>query len=210
MEKLKKEIAQQEKRKEFSAEVKAFFDKGIQLSEQGMYAEAIEQFNGALKIDPRQFGIVERVAEAYLKLGKSDEAIANYQKAIEMNPTDANLYTNMGVALSRAGKTAESQEAFKKAAAMNPLSAAQNYYNLGVTLFKSGNTQEAADAFKQAIAADANYAEAYYQLGMCLSAKQETLAAAIEALERYVKIGQKPDQVEVAKQIISALKGKGK
>ncbi len=114
----------------------------------------------------------------------------------------------MGVALSKLGKTAESQEAFKKAAALNPAAAAQNFYNLGVTLVNSGKTAEAADAFKQSIAADPNFAEAYYALGMALSGKQETIPAAIEALKKYVEIGKKPDQVEVAKQIIAALGGK--
>jgi superkiller protein 3 len=173
-----------------------------------MYAEAIEEFNKALEKDPEQAVVIARVAEANLKLGKNEEALANYKKAIELNPNDPSLYTNMGVALSKMGKTAESQEAFKKAASMNPASAAQNYFNLGITLVNSGKSVEAAAAFKEAIAADPNYAEAYYQLGMSLSGKQDTIPAAIEALKKYIQIGQKPDQVEVAKQIIAALGGK--
>jgi superkiller protein 3 len=122
-----------------------------------------------------------------------------------MSPNDASLYTNMGVILNKLGKRAESQEAFKKAASLNPASAAQNFYNLGATLVNGGNTADAAEAFKQAIAADPNFAEAYYQLGMCLSGKQETYGEAIKALQTYVKIGKKPDQVDVAKAIISTL-----
>jgi superkiller protein 3 len=105
------------------------------------------------------------------------------------------------------GKVEESRAAFKKAAEMDPVNAAQNYYNLGVTLVNSGNTNEAAEAFKQALAVDPNYAEAYYQLGMSLSGNQETIPDAIKALEKYIQIGQRPEQVEVAKQIISALGG---
>ncbi len=203
-----KKSEQVERRRQFSAEIKANFENGVKLSDQGSYAEAIVEFNKALEKAPDQPVIISRVAEAYMKLGKNEEALANYKKAIELDPKDSSLYTNMGVALSKMGKTAESREAFKKAASMNPASAAQNYTNLGITLVKSGNSEEAISAFKEAIAADPNYAEAYYQLGMSLSGKQDTIPAAIEALKKYIQIGKKPDQVEVAKQIIAALGGK--
>jgi tetratricopeptide (TPR) repeat protein len=203
-----KKYKQQEERRQFSAEIKAHFENGIKLSDQGMYAEAIEEFNKALEKDPEQAVIIAHVADAELKLGKNEEALANYKKAIELSPNDPSLYTNMGVVLSKMGKTAESQEVFKKAASMNPASAAQNYYNLGITLVNSGNSAEAANAFKEAIAADPNYAEAYYQLGMSLSGSQDTIPAAIEALKKYIQIGKKPDQIDVAKQIIAALGGK--
>ena len=208
IEDFKKKIEQQQKRGQFTAEVKAFFENGVKLSDQGMYAEALQEFSKVLEKVPDQPVVVTRVAETYLKLGKNEEALANYKKAIELDPSDPGLYTNMGVALGKLGKIAESREAFKKAASMNPANAAQNYTNLGITLVSSGNTEEAAAAFKEAIAADPNYAEAYYQLGMALSAKKDTFPAAIEALKKYIQIGKKPDQVEIAKQIIAALGGK--
>lgn len=205
---LQKQAEQPEKKGQLSPEVKARFENGVKLSDQGMYAEAIEEFNKALEKVPDQAVVIARIGEANLKLGKNEEALANYKRAIELDPNDPNLYTNMGVALSKMHKTAESKEAFKKAASMNPASAAQNYCNLGITLVNSGNSEEAAAAFKEAIAADPNYAEAYYHLGMALSAKQDTIPAAIEALKKYIQIGQKPDQVEIAKQVIAALGGK--
>jgi tetratricopeptide (TPR) repeat protein len=203
-----KQLEEQEKRNKFSAEIKVDFENGVKLSDQGMYAEAIVEFNKALEKVPDLAVVVARVADSYLKLGKNEEALASFKKAIELAPNDPVLYTNMGVALSNLGKTVESQEAFKKAAALNPAGAGQSFYNLGVTLVNSGKTAEATEAFKQAIAADPNHAESYYQLGMALSGKQETIPAAIEALKKYIELGKKPDQVEVAKQIITALGGK--
>ena len=73
-------------------------------------------------------------------------------------------------------------------------------------MVNSGQTDAAIAAFKQAIAADPNFAEAYYQLGMCLSGSPDTMADAVKALEKYIEIGNKPDQIDVAKQIIAALK----
>ncbi len=205
---LLKQNEQMEKRKQFSAEVKAYFDNGEKLTGEKLYAEAIVEYNKALEKIPEHPIIIARIADAYLKMDKNEEALANYKKAIGLNPNDPSLYTNMGVALGNLGQTAESQEAFKKAASLNPGAAAQNYYNLGVTMVNSGKTAEAAEAFKQSIAADPSFGESYYQLGMALSGKQETIPAAIDALKKYIEIGKKPDQVEVAKQIIAALGGK--
>jgi tetratricopeptide (TPR) repeat protein len=205
LEQLKQELQKAEQRKQVAADVQALFDSGLQLSQQGKDLEAIEEYKKALEMDPEQTNIMGNMAESYAKLGKNDEALDIYKKAVVINPKDAALYTNMGVILGKMGKNEESKEAFEKAAALNPASSAQNFYNIGATMVNNGRTAEAADAFRQAIAADANFAEAYYQLGMCLSGSQETMPDAIKSLQKYVQIGKKPDQIEVAKQIIAAL-----
>ncbi len=204
----KKKYEEQQKRKQLSGEIQATFKNAVALSDAGNYDEAIAEFNKALEKLPDEPVIHAGIANALAKQGKNDEALAAFQKAVSLNPNDASLYSAMGVLLSTMGKVAESQEAFKKAGALDPGSAAQNFYNIGVTLVNSGKSAEAAEAFKQAIAADPNHAESYYQMGMALSAKQDTIPAAIEALKKYTEIGKKPDQVETAKAIIQALGGK--
>jgi tetratricopeptide (TPR) repeat protein len=205
IEQLKQEAAKAEKRKQTSAEVQSAFDAGLKLAQDNKFEEAIAEFKKALEKDPEQPNILANMADAYSKLNKNNEALEIYQKAIAIKADDAALYTNMGVVLSKMGKNAESQEAFKKAAGLNPASSAQNFYNIGATMVNNGKTDEAIASFKQAIAADPNFAEAYYQLGMCQSGKPDTMPDAIKNLQTYIKIGQKPDQVEVATQIISAL-----
>jgi tetratricopeptide (TPR) repeat protein len=208
--KLKAEVEKQEKRKQASAEVQSLFDAGLKLAAEGKHEEAIAEFKKALEKDNEQANIWANMADSYSKMGKDAEAVETFKKAIAIRPNEAALYTNMGVVLSKMGKNAESQEAFKKAAELNPASSAQNFYNIGATLVNNGKTQEAADAFRQAIAADPNFAEAYYQLGTCLLSKPDTMADAIKALETYIKIGKKPDQVQAAKDIIDALKSSTK
>jgi len=194
-----------EKRKQASAEVQALFEGALKLASEGKNEEAIEEYKKALEKDPEQPNILGNMADTYSKMGKEAEALEAFQKAIALKPDDAALYTNMGVVLSKMGKNAESQEAFKKAASLNPGASAQNFYNIGATLVNNGKTAEAIESFKQALAADPNFAEAYYQLGMCLSGKPETMQEAIKALQKYIEIGKKPDQVQVAKDIITAL-----
>ncbi len=205
LQRAKDEAAKAEKQKQASGEVKAAFDAGLALAGQGKYEEAIAEYKKALEKDPEQPYIQANMADALSKLNKNEEALAAYQKAISLKPDDAAMYTNMGVLLGKMGKVAESQEAFKKAASVNPGAAGQNFYNLGAKLVNSGKTAEAAEAFRQAIAADPNFAEAYYQLGICLSGNQATIPEAIKSLQKYIEIGQKAEQIEVAKQLISAL-----
>jgi tetratricopeptide (TPR) repeat protein len=201
----KKQFEDQKQKKQFSAEVKERFEKGVALFGTGQYNEALAEFNAALEKDAQQPGILARIGDCYAKLENNGEALAAYNKAIAMSPNDTSLYTNKGVILNKMGKSDEAQEMFKKAAELNPMAAAQNFYNLGVTMVNAGETEKAVDAFKRAIAADPSFAEAYYQMGLCLLGKPETTSAATEALNKYIQIGQKPDQVEVAKQIIGSL-----
>jgi tetratricopeptide (TPR) repeat protein len=206
LERLKQEAEKAAKQKQASTEVKGFFDAGLGLAAQGKYEEAIVEYQKALEKDPDQPYIRANMADALSRVNKLDAALAEYQKAIALKSDDAAMYTNMGVLLGKMGKTEESQEAFKKAASVNPAAAGQNFYNLGATLVNSGKAAEAAEAFKQAIAADPNFAEAYYQLGICLSGDQTKIPDAVKALQKYIEIGKNAEQVEVAKQLIAALK----
>ena len=199
------EIEKAKKRQEASAEVQALFDEGTQLAGEGKHAEAIEKFKLALEKDPEQTNIMGNMAESYKSLGKYDEALDLYRKAIAIKPNDPVFYTNLGVVLDKLGKTAESQEAFKKAAALNPGGSAQSYFNLGATMVNSGRVAEAVEPFRQAIAADPNFADAYFELGMCLSGKPETMEEAVKNLKKYTEIGKDPAKIETAKAIISAL-----
>jgi tetratricopeptide (TPR) repeat protein len=204
-ERVNQDRAKAEKQQKASGEVKAAFDAGLAAAQAGKYDEAVEQYKKALEKDADQPYVLANMADALSKLNKNDDALAAYEKAITLKPDDAAMYTNMGVLLGKMGKLQESQDAFKKAATVNPGAAGQNFYNLGATLVNSGRAAEAAEAFKQAIAADPNFAEAYYQLGICLSGNPTTIPDAIKALQKYIQIGQKADEVEVAKQLIEAL-----
>ncbi|MBZ5497618.1 MAG: tetratricopeptide repeat protein [Acidobacteriia bacterium] len=206
IEKAKQERAKSDQQAKMIGEIKSFFDAGRAAAEGGNYAGAIEQFKKALEKAPEQPTVLANLADAYFKNNQNQESVDAYQKAIAANPTDAALLTNLGVVLGKMGKTAESKDAFQKAANLDPANAAQNFYNLGATLVNSGQPKEAAEAFRQAIKADPNYGEAYYQLGLCLSGDAATMSEAIQMLQQYIKIGKDANNVEVAKQLIQALK----
>lgn len=204
-ERLKAEAEEAKKRNESSEQVQALFSEGTRLADAEKHAEAIEKFQQALALDPKQANIYGNMAESYRILGKMDEALNAYNKAIEINPNEGAFYTNMGVVLDKMGKGEEALEAYKKASALNPGGSAQSHFNMGAAFANNGKTQEAIEAFRKAIAADPNFADAYYQLGMSLSGTPETMEEAVKVLKKYLEIGKKPEQVDVAKAIIEAL-----
>jgi len=189
------------------AEVQALVDAASALEKEGKYAEAAEQYKQALAKDNTQAAVHALLAEALIKQNKLDDALTEYNTAVTLKPDDSALLTNRGVLLAKMGKTADSQEAFKAAAKANPAEGGKAYYNLGVTLINAGQTDQAVSAFKQAIEADPNYAESYYQLGLSLSGKSDTLQEAITMLKKYISMGTSanPENIEVAKQLVGSL-----
>ena len=202
-----KRLEDQKKRQKFSAEVKAKFDQGVTLYDAGQYNEALAEFNAALEIDPNQPGILARAGDCYLKMNRNEEALEAYDKALVLDSGDASLYAQKGVVLSRLGKAEESQEMFTKSAQLDPAGAGMNFYNMGVTMYNASEMDKAADAFKRSIAADSNYAESYYLLGMSLANDEAEFPAAVDAFKKYIEIGKKADQIQISKDMITALGG---
>jgi len=202
-----KRLEDQKKRRQLSGEVKVRFDQGVSLFDAGQYSEALAEFNAALEVDPKQPGILSRAGDCYVKLKRNEEALDAYNKAIELDLGDADLYLLKGVVLSYMGKMVESQEMFKKSAELDPSGAGQSFYNLGVTLYNAGDMDGAAGAFRQSVESDSYYAESYYMLGLTLMNDESMFSAAADAFKKYVEVGQKADQVAIAKDMISALEG---
>lgn len=157
------------------------FNAGMTAMDAKNYDEAIKSFLHASELDPSQLAVWDNLGAAYLalsgtqqgadKTASMDKAIETYKKAIELSPNSAALYNQLGNAYGAERKIPEAQEALNKAASLDPSMAAKAFYNMGANLVNGGQNDAAADFFKKAVAADANYADAHYQLGICLLAK---------------------------------------
>jgi tetratricopeptide (TPR) repeat protein len=188
------------------------------------FTGAIEQFQKASEMDPKQHVIWGNLAEAYAgaaaqpnadKDALNAKSFEAYNKAIELKPDDAAYYNNYGLALAKAAKYEDAQAQLNKAAAIDPQNAGKYFYNLGAILVNTGKYAPAEEAFKQAITADPNYADAHYQYGTCLMAKATTTAdgkvvpppGTKEAFEKYLSL--RPDGVnaEAAKGMLMAITG---
>jgi len=185
------------------------FNQGMEAMKTKQWDSAIEAFNKAGEMDPKQHVIWGNLAEVYSEIAKTktgadkDAALAksydSYKKAIELAPTDANYYNNYALALARGNKIPEMQEALNKAVQLDPTNAGRYYYNLGAVLTNMGQTDPACNAFKKAIETDPNYADAHYQYGVCLTGKATAKPdgslvfpeGTVQAFQKYLEL--KPD-----------------
>ncbi len=96
----------------------AYLNLGALLKMKGDLAGALEQYEAAARIDPKQpltyfnLGVVHR-ARGYL-----EPALRAYEYAIALDPNYGAAYQNLGVVLFKLGKLPESKRAFERAIAL--------------------------------------------------------------------------------------------
>ena len=198
------------------------FNAGMEAMKAKNFTGAVEAFDKAAVMDPKQVVIWANKAEAHVglagtktgdeqtaELGKGMEA---YAKALELKPDDAGMHNNFALALAKSKKYPEAQAELDKAALLDPPNAGRYYYNLGAILTNVNQLESAGIAFKKAVDSDPNYADAHFQYGLFLFSKAtitadgKTVAVAgtTEAFQKYLEL--KPDGqfAEAAKGMIQA------
>ncbi len=76
----------------------------------GQLDKAIEQYERALKLDPKLYDAPLFIGDAYYKMGKIDKAGENYARAIAIDPDRETGYRYWGNVLLREGRLEEARE----------------------------------------------------------------------------------------------------
>jgi tetratricopeptide (TPR) repeat protein len=178
---------------------------GEALGAMGKYQQAIEQFNAALKIDPKHSG-------AYLDLGmvamltKNESAAERYyQKVISL--TEANqfstldkireqAYFNLGLLTLEQKRYAEAAGFFKGALVIRR-DASDTYYQLAKAYQALGDVDAAIQQLEIAIQFDPGFAEAHYYLGELYKLKKDDVNAAYH-FKKAVDLAPDADQPKQA------------
>lgn len=202
------------------------FNGGMEAMKAGQWDAAIEQFNKASEMDPKQHVIWAQLADSYNGLAKaktgaesdaaSAKAVEAYSKAIELKPDDASYINNNALTLARLKKYAEAQTELEKAAALNPAGAGQYFFNLGAIYTNTGQYDPAAVAFKKAMEAVPPYAEAFYQYAMSITGKATVKADGTTvypddmklALQKYLEVAPEGPNAATAKTFLEAMGAK--
>jgi tetratricopeptide (TPR) repeat protein len=153
--------------------VQAYFQIGYCLATLGKYKEAIEPYQKALALTPKDPNILNNLCSAYGKSGRYGEAAQSCQKAIELKSDLAEAYNNLGWTYRQMGRHPEAIQSCKMAIRLQP-DLAMAHYNLGNGYAALKRYEEAVESYKQAIRLEFDYAEAHLNLG-----------AAYYALGRY-------------------------
>jgi Flp pilus assembly protein TadD len=96
-------------------------------------SDAAQSLEIAARIAPRDPAILNKLAEAYLDLGKTEQAVTNLQRAVTLDPDFAEAYENLANILQAAGDFHQAESHFKTSIALDPESVAA-HFNYGRVL----------------------------------------------------------------------------
>ena len=97
-----------------------YFYCGNAKGEQGLYEEAIKDFDRAIESDPTNTKTYKDRAITTHLFGQNEEAITDLDKAIELDPKNATAYNNRGFIKSGLGLHDEAIIDFNKAIELDP------------------------------------------------------------------------------------------
>jgi len=139
-------------------DAKALVRQGVQLHDQGKYAEAIEKYNEALKIDPGNLYADFELSYTLFASGKGNEAVPYLEKVIASNSSlTAGAYDLLGSIYDNANERQKAIEAYKAGIKANP-QYQRLYYNLGIAYSRDKKYPEAEQNAIEAIKLDPKHA----------------------------------------------------
>eukprot|EP00638_Chattonella_subsalsa_P021227 CAMPEP_0117883660 /NCGR_PEP_ID=MMETSP0950-20121206/18306_1 /TAXON_ID=44440 /ORGANISM="Chattonella subsalsa, Strain CCMP2191" /LENGTH=196 /DNA_ID=CAMNT_0005739657 /DNA_START=87 /DNA_END=674 /DNA_ORIENTATION=- len=136
---------------------------GLQLQEQGNFAEAIKAYEKSIDADPTY-------AEAYFNLGSVlhemedlEGAEANFLKTISLDSRHPQAHYNLGYVYQEQQRLEESIEQFQKSKELDS-SDVDTWISLGIVYKECGKLRESADAYGNALQVDPYCVMACYNL----------------------------------------------
>jgi tetratricopeptide (TPR) repeat protein len=153
----------------------------------GQHDLALEEFQHAYSLDPRNALALTGMAHTDEDAGKLAEAEAAYRKAADLQPNDWDGVDNLALFLDRHGKYSEAIAEFRHALHLAPDNA-QVLFNLGAAYIDSGDPKsfpEAETSLKRSIAVHPSFA-AYGNLGALYNREhryQEAVDQTLKALQ---------------------------
>jgi tetratricopeptide (TPR) repeat protein len=139
-------------------DAKALVKQGVQLHDQGKYAEAIEKYNEALKIDPGNLYADFELGYTLFASGKVNDAIPFLEKVIASNSSlTAGAYDILGSIYDNSNQKDKAIEAYKAGIKANP-QYQRLYYNIGISYSRDKRYDDAEQYTIQAIKLDPKHA----------------------------------------------------
>jgi tetratricopeptide (TPR) repeat protein len=137
---------------------------GIAYDKIGKYAEAVEEFREALRLDPGYIEVHNNIAVACSKMELIEEAINELEAAIRFKPEYAEAHSNLGNIYASLGRYEEAVGQLETALRCNP-GYAGAHNALGNIYAQQGRTQDALREFLEAVRLSPNHALAHNNLG---------------------------------------------
>jgi len=138
----------------------AFNNRAIGYRVKGDYDRAIQDYNQAIKLNPKNAGAYVDRALALARRGDGDAAMKDYTMAITLNPQQWQAYFNRAAELRDHGKLHEAVADLNQVVKLNPEFAGA-YLNRGNIYVRQGELDKAIADYNAALLRDANLSYVY-------------------------------------------------
>ena len=189
---------------------RAHYKYGLALQDAHQSAQAREQFQQALQINPNAEEVRYSLAHALLTEGKFSEAAAELERALQKDSRNADFHSDYGYVLERLGRKEQAAEELTTAVRLNPKSA-RAHYNLAMFLASENKPEQAMEEFQKCLTHNPKSSEAHYYLGRLFFLKGDLENAKTHYLETarldatapvhnslgvvYMRLGQVPEAI---------------
>lgn len=184
---------------------RAFYYKGILLSEAGKPAEAAELFEHAAALDPEDSSASIALADVYLVLKQYDRAVEAAELAAREPAQAGRAFYLMAMAYHQTNQLAQAKLAYQEAIARGADSA-EVYLNFGKLLIAMSELTEARDALGEALERDRNLAGAHLEMGI-VDTQLSHLDAALAHIESALEISPSMAEAWYRKGVVHSRRG---
>jgi Tfp pilus assembly protein PilF len=141
--------------------------RAVELHRSGRWAEAADQYERVLRLQPGNPHALLGCGTARLQMGHHESGLALLDRLLAIAPNDPVALSNRGNALRALGRPAEALRSYDLAVAARP-DYANAYFNRGLLLQELQRPDEALRDYDRAIALDADFADALYNKAVLL------------------------------------------
>ncbi len=183
---------------------RSYFQYGLELSEQGFDAPAVNAFERVAKADPSAITFFN-LGTLYMKLGRPADAKAALERALALKPDYAEANNTLGALLGQSGDVRGALTRFRAALEAKP-DDADVLNNLGYVLFQTGQMQEAFQVYTRALQLRPDFPEALNNLGIFYGQQRD-----LEHAEQYFRqaVEKRRDYGEAANNLALVLRARG-
>ncbi|HEX2715568.1 MAG TPA: tetratricopeptide repeat protein, partial [Candidatus Acidoferrales bacterium] len=161
----------------------------------GKHDLALQEYQHALQLNPRDADALNGMAHAYESAGRLADAESAFKKTAAMRPDYWDGYNTLALFYDRRGRNQEALAQYRRAAELTPDNA-QVYSNMGASYFNTGDPKllpEAENAFRKSIELTPSY-PAYANLGY-LYLREGRYAESAAMTEKALALNDKNFQV---------------
>jgi len=139
---------------------------GSALDKLGKPEQAINYFNNALRIDPNYTSALNNIARVLTESNRLEEAQKYLDRALTLAPENVNININFGRLMELKNNYKQALQYYKTAEQNETTGNPLLNYNIGNVYHALGEHKQSIKYYQQCLAADPNYADAEFNLGM--------------------------------------------